>query len=41
MNTTKALDTHDLQARVQQMYREVAQHPHQEFHFETGRALAE
>ncbi len=41
MTTTKALDTHDLQQRVQQMYREVADHPHQEFHFETGRALAE
>jgi SAM-dependent methyltransferase len=35
------LDTRDLRARVQRMYREVALHPEREFHFETGRALAE
>jgi arsenite methyltransferase len=38
---TKALDTHDLERRVKEMYREVAEQPHNEFHFETGRALAE
>src|SRR5690348_9111302 len=39
--TGRALDTTDLEQRVKQMYQEVADHPHQEFHFETGRALAE
>jgi arsenite methyltransferase len=38
---TKALDTQDLEWRVKEMYREVAEQPHNEFHFETGRALAE
>lgn len=41
MNTTNVLDTTDLELRVQQMYSEVAENPHREFHFETGRALAE
>jgi arsenite methyltransferase len=41
MTTTRTLDTKDLEDRVKQMYREVAENPHQEFHFETGRALAE
>jgi arsenite methyltransferase len=35
------LDTKDLEQRVSQMYHEVAVHPEHEFHFETGRALAE
>ncbi len=35
------LDTEDLTSRVQAMYREVALHPEQGFHFETGRPLAE
>ncbi|GAB3231959.1 arsenite methyltransferase [Glycomyces halotolerans] len=38
---TSELDTKDLEARVKQMYREVATAPHREFHFETGRELAE
>src|SRR5690242_18170424 len=38
---TQALDTHDLEQRVKEMYREVAEEPFKEFHFETGRALAE
>jgi ubiquinone/menaquinone biosynthesis C-methylase UbiE len=38
---TQRLDTHELEARVKAMYREVAEHPEREFHFETGRALAE
>ena len=39
--TTARLDTGDLDARVREMYREVAEKPEREFHFETGRALAE
>jgi arsenite methyltransferase len=38
---TQTLDTRDLERRVKQMYREVAEEPFKEFHFETGRALAE
>jgi arsenite methyltransferase len=38
---TRQLDTADLEARVVSMYEQVALDPHQEFHFETGRALAE
>src|SRR5436305_7694475 len=38
---TQALDTRDLEQRVKEMYREVAEEPFKEFHFETGRALAE
>jgi SAM-dependent methyltransferase len=38
---TTTLDTRDLEQRVKQMYQEVALHPEQEFHFETGRVLAE
>jgi arsenite methyltransferase len=42
MATTEGqLDTADLTARVKGMYEEVALHPEREFHFETGRALAE
>jgi len=37
----KTLDTHELEQRVKQMYQEVALEPEREFHFETGRALAE
>jgi arsenite methyltransferase len=37
----KTLDTADLEARVKTMYREVAEEPGHEFHFETGRGLAE
>jgi SAM-dependent methyltransferase len=41
--TTSAhqLDTTELEQRVQRMYEEVALEPGREFHFETGRALAE
>jgi arsenite methyltransferase len=38
---TRTLDTRDLEQRVKEMYREVADEPHKDFHFETGRALAE
>jgi arsenite methyltransferase len=41
MQTLKTLDTADLEARVKSMYREVAEEPDNEFHFETGRRLAE
>jgi SAM-dependent methyltransferase len=38
---THALDTAELEQRVKEMYREVADEPHKQFHFETGRELAE
>jgi arsenite methyltransferase len=37
----QTLDTRDLERRVKEMYREVAEEPFKGFHFETGRALAE
>lgn len=37
----RRLDTSELRQRVQTMYEEVALEPEREFHFETGRALAE
>jgi arsenite methyltransferase len=39
--TTRRLDTTNLEARIKDMYEQVALHPDQEFHFETGRDLAE
>ena len=42
MSTTqRALNTQELEQRVKDMYREVAEEPFNEFHFETGRHLAE
>lgn len=41
MTHATAIDTEALTAKVQEMYRAVARTPQQEFHFETGRALAE
>jgi arsenite methyltransferase len=38
---TRTLDRQDLERRVKEMYGEVADEPHNEFHFEIGRALAE
>src|SRR5918993_2370091 len=38
---TRRLDTSDLEHRVKRMYKEVALEPEREFHFETGRPLAE
>src|SRR4029078_10309901 len=38
---TQALDTKELEQRVKGMYQEVSRDPHGEFHFETGRTLAE
>src|SRR5262245_4224300 len=37
----RQLDARELEDRVRRMYRDVAEDPRQEFHFETGRALAE
>ena len=37
---TRALDTDELEAKVKQMYREVARQPHGRFHFELGASLA-
>jgi len=37
----RTLDTQELEQRVKHMYQEVALQPDAEFHFETGRALAE
>jgi SAM-dependent methyltransferase len=39
--STRQLDTSELEQRVKHMYEEVALEPQREFHFETGRALAE
>jgi arsenite methyltransferase len=39
--TERQLDTADLTERVKGMYQEVALHPDHDFHFETGRTLAE
>jgi ubiquinone/menaquinone biosynthesis C-methylase UbiE/TusA-related sulfurtransferase len=39
--TTSHLDTTDLEEKVKNMYREVALHPHEKYHFEMGRPLAE
>jgi arsenite methyltransferase len=39
--TTKQLNTGELEERVKRMYEEVALEPEREFHFETGRPLAE
>jgi predicted transcriptional regulator len=38
---TVQLDGADLQQRVQDVYRQVAQEPHRSYHFEMGRALAD
>ena len=39
--TTARLDTQELEERVKRMYEEVALEPERDFHFETGRPLAE
>jgi arsenite methyltransferase len=39
--TTVAFDPRELEAKVKEMYRAVAENPDGEFHFEMGRALAE
>ena len=39
--TPTSIDVTELEAKVRQMYRAVAQQPHRTYHFEMGRALAE
>jgi ubiquinone/menaquinone biosynthesis C-methylase UbiE len=39
--TTASVDARELESRVQKMYRQVAEDPHGDFHFEMGRAMAE
>lgn len=41
MATPTIFDPQELETKVKAMYREVAENPHSEFHFEMGRALAE
>lgn len=41
MTTPRTLDTQDLEVQVKEVYRAVAEHPERQFHFETGRTLAE
>jgi SAM-dependent methyltransferase len=41
MTDARTLDRTDLEARVKQMYEQVALAPEADFHFETGRGLAE
>lgn len=41
MATSTTLDTRELAERVRTMYQDVALHPEREYHFETGRDLAE
>jgi ubiquinone/menaquinone biosynthesis C-methylase UbiE len=41
MTATPSIDTGELEAKVKAMYREVAENPGGDYHFELGRALAE
>jgi SAM-dependent methyltransferase len=41
MATTPSVDVHELEARVKDMYRHVAEEPGGDYHFELGRGLAE
>ena len=41
MATEVSFDPKDLESKVKSMYRDVAENPHGDFHFEMGRALAE
>jgi arsenite methyltransferase len=41
MTTTTAFDAKELESKVKEMYRSVAENPAGDFHFEMGRALAE
>jgi SAM-dependent methyltransferase len=41
MSTTVSFDPKDLESKVKAMYRDVAENPHGDFHFEMGRSLAE
>ena len=39
--TTTVFNAKELESKVKAMYRDVAEDPHGEFHFEMGRAMAE
>jgi arsenite methyltransferase len=39
--TASQLNVADLEQKIKKMYREVALHPHEKYHFEMGRSLAE
>ena len=39
--TTHQVNAAELEQKVKKMYRDVALHPHNEYHFEMGRQLAE
>jgi arsenite methyltransferase len=41
MSTIVSFDPKELEGKVKEMYRSVAENPHGEFHFEMGRAMAE
>lgn len=41
ITATAHIDAHELESKVQAMYRDVAEHPEGKYHFEMGRALAE
>ena len=41
MASTIGFDPQDLESKVKAMYRDVAENPNGEFHFEMGRAMAE
>ena len=41
MTKTQQLDTADLERRVKDVYRHVAEHPEDQYHFEMGRPLAQ
>jgi arsenite methyltransferase len=41
MSTVVSFDAGELESKVKEMYRDVAEKPHGEYHFEMGRALAE
>lgn len=41
MSTTPTVDVRDLEQRVKEVYRAVAERPHERYHFEMGRPLAE
>lgn len=41
MTSIQTFDPKDLEIKVKAMYRDVAENPHGEYHFEMGRALAE
>ena len=41
VETTTSVNAQELENKVQEMYRQVAENPHGDFHFEMGRTMAE